>query len=90
MNTNDLKQLIGKPCLAIDPRSKKQEWKPGKIISAHYSISTNKHTGDIHERISYEVELKKRATTKDKWGVLVEYHRTFVVSGDRIQIPSQE
>lgn len=89
MDTNDLKKLIGCDCLVIDPRSKKKEFEPAKIISANFSIQTIKHTGEIYEHISFGVELHKLTVTKkNRYGEVYKYHRSFNVSGDRIKIPS--
>jgi len=89
MDTNDLKRLIGSDCLVIDPRSKKKVFEPAKIISANYSIETINRSGEIYERISFGVELYKLTVTKrNRYGEVYEYHRSFNVSGDRIQIPS--
>lgn len=89
MDTNDLKKLIGCDCLVIDPRSKKKEFEPAKIISAHFSIHTINRTGETYEHISFGVELYKLTVTKrNRYGEVNKYHRTFNVSGNRIQIPS--
>lgn len=89
METNDLKKLIGCDCLVIDPRSKKKEFEPAKIISAHFSINCINRTGEIYEHISFGVELSKLTVTKrNRYGEVYEHHRSFNVNGDRIQIPS--
>ncbi|NCC88518.1 MAG: hypothetical protein EOM05_11785 [Clostridia bacterium] len=89
MDTNDLKRLIGSDCLVIDPRSKKKVFEPAKIISANYSIQTINRSGEIYEHVSFGVELYKLTVTKrNRYGEVYEYHRSFNVSGDRIQIPS--
>lgn len=89
MDTNDLKRLIGCDCLVIDPRSKKKEFEPAKIISANFSIQKINRTGEIYEHISFGVELYKLTVTKrNSYGEVYEYHRSFNVSGERIQIPS--
>ena len=89
MDTNDLKKLIGSDCLVIYPRSKKKQFEPAKIISANFSISKGR-TDELYEHISYGVKLYKLTVTKkNRYGEVYEYHRSFNVSGDRIQIPSQ-
>lgn len=89
MDTNDLKRLIGLDCLVIDPRSKKKVFEPAKIISANYSVEAINPSGEIYEHISFGVELYKLTVTKrNRYGEVYEYHRSFNVSGDRIQIPS--
>ena len=89
MDTNDLKKLIGSNCLVIDPRSKKKKFESAKIISATFSIQTINRTGEIYEHVWFGVELHKLTTTKkNRYGEVYEYHRSFDVSGDRIQIPS--
>lgn len=89
MDTNDLKRLIGCDCLVIDPRSRKKEFEPAKIISSNFSIQMIKQTGKIYEHISFCVQLYKLTVTKrNRYGEVREYHRMFNVSGDRIQIPS--
>jgi len=90
MDTNNLKQLIGSDCLVIDPRSKKKEFEPAKIHSANISLQKIAMTGEIFEHISYGVTLYKATLKKrNRYGEEYEYHRSFNVGGDRIQIPHQ-
>jgi hypothetical protein len=87
MDTNDLKRLIGSDCLVIDPRSKKKVFEPAKIISANFSISKGR-TEELYEHISFGVVLDKITIKKNRFRENIEYHRSFNVSGERIQIPS--
>lgn len=89
METNELKKLIGCDCLVIDPRSKKKEFEPAKIISASFSVQTINRTDEIYEHISFGVELYKLTVTKrNRYGEVYRYNRSFNVSRDRIQIPN--
>lgn len=85
METNDLRELIGRQCSVIDPRGKRDEFHAATIIGANVNLSIIQRDGSITEYVSYTVELHKLTISKDRWGT-TEYHRTFVVSGDRIRI----
>ena len=91
MDTNDLKKLIGQDCLVIDPRSKKNQFEPAKILRAIFSINSIKNRSsnalEIYEHISYEVQLYKVTKSKrNRYAETYEYNRCFRVSGDRIKI----
>ena len=86
MDTNDLRRLIGKDCLVIDPRSKKKEYEPATIVSVLVQIETICNNETV-ERVSYYVSLHKLTVTKkNRYGEVYEYHRSFMVGGSRIKI----
>lgn len=87
METNDLKKLIGRVCLVIDPRSKKKQFQLAEIDSVNVSLRKYSISNDIYEHISYGVTLKKLTITKrNRYGEVYEYHRSFNVSGDKIHL----
>ena len=86
MDTDDLKRLIGSECLVIDPLSKKGGFVPATIVGCSYWAE--EINGNIYEDTSFKVELRKLTVTKkNRYGEIYQYHRSFQVSGDRIQIP---
>lgn len=87
METNELKKLIGRVCLVIDPRSKKKEFELAEINSVNVSMQKYNGSNEIHEYVSYGVTLKKLTITKrNRYGETYEYHRSFNVGGDRISL----
>lgn len=85
METNELKKLIGRECLVIDPRSKRKDYESATIMSVNVNISKMRYKDNsIYEHLSYTVELHKLTISKTRWRK--EYHRSFTVSGDRIVI----
>ena len=84
METDDLKKLIGAQCYVIDPRSKRDQWWPATIVGASVSVSYYTNKGEIYEHLHYRVKLDKVTVAKHRW--LQEYHRSFDVGKDKIQI----
>ncbi len=84
METNDLKKLIGRVCLAQDPMSKKKEFKLAEIDSV--DVCLYKVNGEIVEHIIYSVTLKQITIGRNRYREKYEYHRSFKVSGNRINL----
>lgn len=86
METNNIKHLIGSECMVIDPRSRKKEFEPAKIISI--MISIEKHPdGSIHEYMNFYVKLEKITISKSKRFVGRDgHHRRVYASIERIKL----
>lgn len=89
METDNLTRLIGSECLVIDPRSRKKEYEPARIISV--MIQIEKHPdGSIHEYMNFYVKLEKITISKSKrFSGRDGYHRRVYVSLDRIKLPNK-
>lgn len=87
METNELKKLIGRECLVLDPRSKKKVFQPATIKSVSWSCqSFNNDSGDFYETIHYRVSLHKVSISGSGWLKGQEYHRSFDVGNNSIRI----
>lgn len=85
METEELKKLVGKECLVIDPRSKTRGFEPATIIGVHFSVQKIWKRDDLYENISYEVKLHRVTVRKKRFRENIEYNRSFTVSGNRIR-----
>lgn len=82
MQTESLKKLIGKECLAIDPRSRKKEYEAATVIASYWKAQEI-GTSHIIERITFTVRLDRFTTPARK--MFSPYQRVFDVGGDRIR-----
>jgi len=87
MELEDLKNRIGQPCLAVDPRSLSKKQKPAHVTGVHFDAKIINDDSDlgccVSSVISYTVELDE-VTERNYRGIITKYHRSFEVSGDRI------
>lgn len=98
METNYLKSLIGKGCMAIDPRSKKvpKQFEPGIIERAEVTITNNARQGnpvEVREWLSFTVRLDKitiPSNKNDRRMYPNGYNRCVQVGETTIKLPSAE
>lgn len=91
METDKLKELVGRECLVVDPRSKKKQFEPATINGVSWNYDQIYNDGSCREWTGYTVTLHRLTTTKrNRYGETYEYNRSFDVSGDRIKISTND
>lgn len=84
MELSELKKIIGRKCMVIDPRSKKKQFEPATVLEVKFNVWLCGE--EIRETFSFNVKLDRWSKCKGWDGTYQDVQRSFEVSGNRIQI----